>query len=73
MDDRIELRGNLCSCGEMWFGLNMPESDPSFCPFCGKKISIGGVSDLRESEDYDLNEETKNLMAQMETMKDDES
>lgn len=32
------LQGNMCSCGKVWFSLLIPESEPSFCPFCGKKL-----------------------------------
>lgn len=32
------LQGNVCSCGGVWFSVALPESEPSYCPFCVKKI-----------------------------------
>lgn len=35
---KTTFQGNVCSCGGVWFNLAIPESEPSFCPYCSKKI-----------------------------------
>ena len=40
------LQGNICLCGGVWFNEQLPESEPSFCPYCAKKIDeVSSCSD----------------------------
>ena len=36
-----QLQGNICTCGNVWFSVIMPESNPSRCPFCAKALDGG--------------------------------
>jgi len=48
MDDGLKLKGNMCACGDIWFSIDMPESDPDHCPFCGRNVSIKEALDLTD-------------------------
>lgn len=50
------LRANICSCGNIWFHEDMPESDPSYCPFCMREIETyeSGEEYVDSYEDSDL-------------------
>lgn len=54
----VQLRGNLCGCKNMWFSLHLPESDPSYCPFCGKMLKMDGAvgigNDAIMNEGFDI-------------------
>jgi hypothetical protein len=45
MTNQIPIRGNICSCGQVWFCYDLPESDPSRCPFCSRQIDAGEIYD----------------------------
>ena len=49
MEEKIMLVGNLCSCSHIWFTLNLPESEPSRCPFCGKDLTKEELPDYESS------------------------
>ena len=36
-----QLQGNVCTCGEVWFTIMMPESSPSRCPYCARMLDQG--------------------------------
>ena len=41
----IKLQGNICSCGKVWFSLDLPENEPNRCPFCNRKIEFDNILD----------------------------
>jgi len=41
MTNQIPMRGNICSCGGVWFCYDLPESDPDQCPYCKRQIDSG--------------------------------
>ena len=63
MDGKFKLRGNMCSCGEIWFCVDMPESDPSHCPFCGNSVSMDGAVDFTDKPiDADVTDQIRQHM-----------
>jgi len=64
MIDNIQLRGNICTCGGVWFCHDLPESDASLCPYCKVKIPRGEIYDsediAQQKEDGVLPEPVKN-------------
>lgn len=51
-----QLQGNVCQCGNVWFTIIMPESDPSRCPFCAKSLDMGEEVDDDDSYGSDIAE-----------------
>lgn len=57
---KTTLQGNICLCGGVWFSVAMPESEPSFCPFCKKRIdqahrySNGDTRQMMKSENSEI-------------------
>lgn len=41
--NQLPIRGNICSCGQVWFCLDIPESDPDRCPYCSRQIDSGEI------------------------------
>jgi hypothetical protein len=50
MIKQIPIRGNICSCGEVWFCYDLPESDPDRCPYCKREIDDGEVHESANTE-----------------------
>ena len=44
----IKLQGNLCSCGKVWFSIDLPENEPNRCPFCNRKFKFDDILDEDE-------------------------
>ena len=54
MTNQIPMRGNICSCGGVWFCHDLPESDPDKCPYCKRQIDSGEIfedSDIKEQDE----------------------
>ena len=66
MNNKIKLRGNVCTCSGIWFNLDIPESDPDRCPYCGRscKIDVSPDDELDEfiHDEKILNESTKKAL-----------
>lgn len=57
MTNQIPIRGNICSCGEVWFCYDLPESDPDKCPYCKREIDKGEVYNEDEIQERDQSDE----------------
>lgn len=57
--NNIKLQANLCKCSGVWFNEDLPESEPSFCPFCNLKLSkphLKGIDEITDeiTPNYDI-------------------
>lgn len=70
MKEVLDLAGCICTCGGIWFNLLLPESDPSYCPFCNKRLEVEDRSNLLdgEFEEDDLDYHTEALDGNRELM-----
>ena len=57
-----QLQGNVCTCGEVWFTIMMPESEPSRCPYCGRGLDHG------ENYDPESDKELSNIPEEQQEM-----
>lgn len=49
--NQIPIRGNVCTCSGVWFCYDIPESDPSRCPFCNRQIDSGEMYDEEDVQE----------------------
>ena len=45
--------GNICECGNVWFHDDIPESDPSYCPYCGEVINESLTENWENDNEYE--------------------